>query len=279
VKPQNAPAARPGDVIRTLPGDEIHLHITSPDSISDPALLNRFESLLSADEQARMRRFHSDRRRRQYLVSRALLRTSLSSYHAVEPAAWRFEKNGYGKPEISHPDASLPIRFNLSHADGLSVCAIANGREIGVDIEDCYRATRASLLDLGRYFSTQEAMVLRALPKDQLADRFFDYWTLKEAYIKARGAGFAIPLDTFSFSFMEDTLTGEDRLTGFSVHAEVNDEAGRWQFRRMRLASRYRIALAVELVEPVERVEPEVKMRVFRSAPWCDEMSLPLKEL
>lgn len=267
---QNAPVTGPGKGIRNLPGDEVHLYITAPDSITDPALLSRFETILSADEQARMRRFHSDRKRHQYLVSRALLRTSLSGYQDTEPAAWRFEKNGYGKPEVRHPDASFPVRFNLSHADGLSVCAFASGREIGVDIEDGQRTTRAGLLDLGRYFSPQEAEALRAAPEERLADRFFDYWTLKESYIKARGAGFAIALDTFSFFFEND------QLTGFSGHRGSEDDAGRWQFRRLRLADRYRVALAVELTEAVE---PDVKMRVFRSAPWCDELSLPLQVL
>lgn len=276
MKPRSAPAVLPGEGAGPPPANEIHLHVTAPDTITDPAVLKRFEALLSPGEQARLGRFHSDRKRRQYLVSRALLRTALSGCHAIEPAAWRFEKNGYGKPEISHAEAGLGIRFNLSHADGVSVCAIATGREIGVDIEDCQRATRASLLDLGRYFSAGEAEALRALPGGRLADRFFDYWTLKESYIKARGAGFAIALDTFSFDFTPGGLEEEDRLTGFSVHGDAPDEAGRWQFRRLRLAGRYRVAIAAQRLGPME---PDARIRVFRSAPWCDEASLPLQVL
>ena len=98
--------------------NDIHLYFSYPEQISDPALLHRYESLLSADERARMARFHFSQNRHQYLVTRALVRTSLSAYYPVDPAAWQFDTNRYGKPEISHPDTALPVRFNLSHTQG-----------------------------------------------------------------------------------------------------------------------------------------------------------------
>jgi len=235
--------------------NEIHLYFSYPEHISDPGLLCRYESLLSADERARMSRFYFARNRHQYLITRALIRTSLSAYYPVEPAAWQFGKNRYGKPEISHPDASLSIRFNLSHTNGLTVCAIAHHYDIGVDVEDSQRSTRAGFRSLGSYFSAQEIEDLGEVPEDQQQQRFFDYWTLKESYIKARGLGLAIPLDKFSFLFQAN------QLKGFSVHPDLQDNAAGWQFWRMPLADqyaadqygagqsgaeRYRIALAIK---------------------------------
>jgi len=251
---------------KTLPGDEVHLYFTRPDQVCGRPLTGRFRALLSDDELARMHRFPLARKRRQYLVARALLRTSLSRYCAVDPADWRFAENAYGKPEISHPAAAPPIHFNLSHADGLTVCAIMRDHSVGVDVEDCRRITRAGLLDLGgHYFSPREAAALGTVPEEQRASRFFDYWTLKESYIKARGAGFAIPLDKFSFEI------AADGMKGFSVDAELHDEADCWQFRRMSHAGRYRIALAVRSAGPAVRV------KAVESVPLQDDAPIALR--
>ena len=102
-----------------LPVNEVHLYFSRPEQISDPTLLGRYESLLTDDERTQMSRLYFARHRQQYLITRALIRSTLSSYFPVEPVDWRFGKNGYGKPEIDHPDTSWAVRFNLSHCDGL----------------------------------------------------------------------------------------------------------------------------------------------------------------
>lgn len=218
--------------------DQIHLYFSHPDQITDSGLLRRYKSFLSGDETQRLSRFHFDRNRHQYLVSRSLLRTTLSAYWPMEPAQWRFGKNAYGKPEISNPDIGLPIRFNLSHTSGLSVLAIMLAHDIGVDLEDSRRNVNAGFQSLASYFSPIEVEELCHLPKEQQRLRFFDYWTLKEAYIKARGAGFAIPLDKFSFLFKAN------RFRGFETHPDLQDRAENWQFFRMQMADHYRVALA-----------------------------------
>jgi 4'-phosphopantetheinyl transferase len=239
-QPQCAPASGSGQGERKLPGGEIHLYFSRPEHVSDPDLLRRYAALLSDDERARMSRFHFSRNREQYLLARALVRASLSRYYPVDPASWRFDRNAYGKPEVTHPEADLPIRFNLSHTNGLSVCAIARNHAVGVDVENTRRTTHSGFLSLARYFSPVEIEELHALPENRQTARFFDYWTLKESYIKARGAGFAIPLDKFGFRFEAN------KMTGFWVHPQLQDQADNWQFWRIRLSGGYRIAIAVE---------------------------------
>jgi len=222
-----------------LPSNAIHLYFSYPEQISSPALLRSYQSLMTDDELSQMSRFYYAGHRHQYLVTRALIRTSLSVYHEVDPADWRFGKNAYGKPQISHPLIDSPVNFNLSHSRGLIVCGVVRNCDIGVDVEDTQRSTRAALESLSSYFSMQEIEDLGKLPSEQQKLRFFDYWTLKESYIKARGMGLAIPLAKFSFQF------GDDRLTGFKTHPDLEDEAENWQFWRIPMAHRYRIAVAV----------------------------------
>ncbi len=202
-----------------------------------------------------MSRFHFARNRHQYLVTRALIRSSLSACYPVDPAAWQFGTNRYGKPGITHPDTALPLRFNLSHTQGLTVCAITRDYAIGVDVENPQRSTQSGFSHLASYFSAREIEDLCNLPADQQQQRFFDYWTLKESYIKARGEGLAIPLSKFSFLF-----TG-NQLTEFRVEPDLQDNADCWQFWRIAMADqygadqdgtdqsgadRYRIALAIK---------------------------------
>ena len=222
-----------------LPGNEIHLYFSSPDQISDPGLLEQYQSLLTDDERVQMSRLYFARHRHQFLVTRALIRTSLSGYFQVEPADWRFGKNAYGKPEISFPKHAGPVRFNISHCEGLIMCGITRHHDIGVDVEDAKRSTQATVESLSSYFSTTEVADMSQLPLDQQKQRFFDYWTLKESYIKARGMGLAIPLAKFSFRFEAD------RLNAFETHPDLNDEATAWQFWRISQNARFRVAVAV----------------------------------
>lgn len=240
-----------------LPGNEIHLYFSFPEKITDPSLLLAYESLLTDDELTQMSRLYFARHRHQFLITRALIRSTLSDYFPLEPTDWRFGKNSYGKPEISFPDNIGPVRFNLSHCEGLILCGIAREHDIGVDVENAQRSTQAAFENLSSYFSPTEITDLAGLPPEQQKQRFFDYWTLKEAYIKARGLGLAISLAKFSFLFEAD------RLNGFSTHPDLNDDASNWQFWRMSLAERYRIAVAVNSAN-------DFTVSTFKSVPLRD---------
>lgn len=59
---------------------EVHLWYVQPETIGDPALLDAYDGLLTPTERARNRRFVFERHRHQDLVTRALVRTVLSTY-------------------------------------------------------------------------------------------------------------------------------------------------------------------------------------------------------
>ena len=188
----------------------------------------RDESLLSADERARLDRFVLDKTRREYVTARSLVRTTLSRYAEVEPRSWTFRDNAWGRPEISTPS---PLRFNVSHADGIVVCAVTHDRELGVDVESLDRVTTNVAED---FFAPCEVAALRALPEPAQRERFLEYWTLKESYIKARGMGLALALDEFWFRF--DPLV---------LEVSNGDDPQRWQFAQLRLPN-HLLAVCVE---------------------------------
>ena len=147
------------------------------------------------------------------------------------------------------------LRFNLSNTYGLIACAVTLDRELGVDVEDTERPGETVSIADG-FFSRQEIAALRALPPDRQRSRFFDYWTLKEAYIKARGMGLAIPLDQFSFS-----LDDGPRI-GVAFDPALGDDASTWQFEQFALSPRHRTSAAVR-----RGPGPDLRFVVRRTVP------------
>lgn len=207
-----------------------------PDDLLSQPIAAACAALLSPDEQARCGSLRFDPLRREFLATRALLRTVLSRHHSLPPQAWRFRVNSHGKPETDPP---CGLRFNLSNAPGLVVCLIARNTDVGVDTEPASRA--GEILALAPdVFSLQEQAQLQSLPAAARRDRALSLWTLKEAYIKARGLGLSLPLAGFSFLF------GGEPGIRLEIDPALNDDPSRWRFHLLDHAG-HRIALMAAL--------------------------------
>jgi 4'-phosphopantetheinyl transferase len=227
---------------------QIHLWMTFSDEITDKGVLQRYDRLLAPEEREQQRRFQFEIDQHRHLVTRALVRAVLSRYVAVAPHEWAFASNAYGKPEIANADHSARrIAFNISHTRGLILLGITSDGVIGVDVENC-RAREAPLEIADQFFEPKELAELRTLPTAQQQDRFFEYWTLKESYIKARGMGLSIPLDWFGFQF-----SGESTV-GISMRPELNDRPSRWRFWQFRPGASYLAAVCAETTERSQRL-------------------------
>jgi 4'-phosphopantetheinyl transferase len=227
-------------VVEKIDLNEIHLWVAHLDVITDQRLLAEYRSLLSEEESQKQARFRFERDRHRYLVTRAMVRRVLSKYAEVEPSEWRFSANEYGKPAIAAElTVARGIDFNMSHTEGLVVLGITRRRMIGVDVENIHDR-QVDLRVADRYFSPRERSALRALAPEQQLRRFFEYWTLKESYIKARGLGLSIPLDRFAFD-LEDSA--QIRL---SVDPCLGDIEGRWTCWCVLLAEEQLAAVCVE---------------------------------
>lgn len=180
-------------------GDEIHVWHARLDREAEA--LKQLESTLSPDEIARASRFHFAKDKNHYVAGRGLLRALLGKYLGQAPASLEFSYGQHGKPAIAGASATSGLSFNLSHSGGLAVYAFAKERNLGIDVERI-KPDFVSEDIARRYFSTREVNDLLSLPPETRAGAFFDCWTRKEAYLKARGAGLHIPLDSFSVSLL-----------------------------------------------------------------------------
>src|SRR5262245_60590630 len=123
-----------------LPINAVHIDLLQTGNAEALSRIDAYRALLTPDEHERMHRFVFERDQVSFLLTRALVRTTLSRYAAIAPCDWRFVANDYGRPEILERPAGVPdLRFNISHTDGLIACAVAVGREVGVDVENVGR--------------------------------------------------------------------------------------------------------------------------------------------
>ena len=215
-----------------LDDGEIAIWCRRTESLSASAL-DQMVRVLSGDEQRRQSRFMFHRDRRDYAAAHALLRHALSRCDQRRPEEWQFEVSARGKPHL-HPQNDVALDFNLSHTHGLVACAIARGADVGLDVERVSRVTAARDVATG-YFSAAEIQLLDTSAPHEYAMRFIELWTLKEAYMKAVGAGLHLAMDSFSFAF--------DRGRGLGFSAPPGLPSG--EFLLVEPSSDTRLALAV----------------------------------
>ena len=241
-------------MLRPPPIDRVIVGLASPD---DPRIVERldaYRALLSDDEAVRIERFVQPADATRFLLGRVLARTLLSRFAPVAPRDWPFLIDEHGRPVLElKPPVAPDLRFNVSHTNGLVACAITVGREVGIDVEYINRRLLHHVPE--RFFSAREVEDLRARPVNEQDVVFFDYWTLKESYIKARGLGLKLPLRHFSF-----LLNGPTPTIAFAP--ELHDRAETWQFAQFWPSDRHRMAVAVrrdgdDLPIDVEDIVPE----------------------
>ncbi len=166
-----------------MPLENSHLHVWIIDLVDGAD--GPFWCCLSSDEVTRAQRYRFDRDRTRFVQSRGGLRHILSRYVGQTPDEITFSYGPYGKPSC----ANLPeLSFNLSHSGDIALCAVIRHRRVGIDVEQNRPLTHFESLSQ-RCLSETEILTLEQLPVDQRQSTFLQYWTAKEAYLKAIGCG------------------------------------------------------------------------------------------
>lgn len=217
-----------------LGGDEVHVWRACLER--DPATVERLLEIIEPGERERAYRFHFRRDRERFVVARAALRQILAGYLRGTPEQVRFTYSPYGKPGLE--GASCDLKFNVSHSNEVALYAFAHGCEVGLDVE-FVREDFAVMEIANQFFSEREVAALRLLPPDTRTMAFFNCWTRKEAYIKARGEGLSHPLDRFAVS-----LAPGDAAAILSTEDDPL-EVSRWWMHELRPGPGYAAALAL----------------------------------
>ncbi|VAH13488.1 unnamed protein product [Triticum turgidum subsp. durum] len=288
--PPRTPGVSGGRLFASLPlppplrsPREVHIWYLCPDELKNQSQLNMYEELLSPSEREYADSMKATMLRKDAVLSRALLRTTLSRYtgYKIDPRSFEFKKNKFGKPEVLWPHddstAEQPLHFNISHTTSLIACGIAINARIGIDIEEKKRNTTKNISSLARrYFTPSEVNYLSEVSdSDAQRKEFLKLWTLKEAYVKALGMGFSgAPFSTFSI--MLNTSKGiriskalNDSRTGCD-HLSEN-----WLFTLAELNSSHYMSVCIEdssrsQAGPEDSPAP-VGLKVWKTVPFVED--------
>jgi 4'-phosphopantetheinyl transferase len=222
-------------IFPTLHANQIHIW-RAPLIRAEKELIE-LKSFLNKEEQERASKFIVERAANSFVVARGFLRKLLSKYLQISPQDLIFQQNRYGKPYLDFS----PLQFNLSHSHDLALFIFAKNISVGVDVE--LIREDYDFVDIAeKFFSKAESTELLSLPKNEQVRAFFNCWTCKEAFIKAKGMGMFHALDKFSVEITGARFgrmglkDGDDKL-----------ESDNWVLEAIDLGNKYAGAFAVDV--------------------------------
>ncbi len=226
-------------VFKGVDGDTLLVRHLRFEPMEDGAVA-QLARLLDDSERAHAATLRHGPDRHAYVMAHALTRATLSSAFDLAPQHWRFAPGRHGKPHVVGPEAARSLSFNLSHARGMVAVALSCDRDVGVDVE-LIEPGKLTLQLADQMYAPSERALCHAAPEAQLTDALYDIWTLKEAYIKADGGGFTIPLETFAFTLEPLRI---------SFAPSRGDDAARWLFGKLRPGASHALAFAMRHPRP-----------------------------
>ena len=201
-------------------------------------LLAQDARILAREDWQAIARVRDEHARDLLRATRITLRRALS--HAVgnrvKPEAWRFQTTAYGKPQVA---PGLPqVQFCVSHIETMAVIAVSRDAPVGVDIETIGQPLDAALVE--GFCSPRERQALAQLRGPQQKRAFARLWTLKEAYVKARGLGLARPTQRF-------TVKVDGAAATLSFDSTVRDQPSALQVARVSEVPGHHIAVTADI--------------------------------
>ena len=194
-----------------------------------------FAAVLSEDEAERAARFRFSIHRNRFIVGRGSLRTILGRYLGTSPAELQFTYGPRGKPEL----VGETLRFNLSHSQGIALLAVTRSRAVGIDLEQITQEVELDKI-ARRICSDREFAAINRCPSEKRSQVFFNAWTRKEAFIKATGKGFSLPVEQVEVSLEPCSPA---RLLGVPAS---EGPVSRWSIAALELQRGFAGALVVE---------------------------------
>lgn len=227
---------------RAIPGASIHadeVHVWRAFLDLQTHQTKSLAELLSTDEVERANRFRFERDQIRFVAARGMLRMILGHYLGEKPNTLRFDYNTFGKPSLVGNADQANLCFNLSHSGTFALYAVTLHQKVGIDIERIREDIAVGQI-ANRFFSRGEISLLEQVEENKRTEAFFQYWTRKEAFIKATGEGVSFPLEQCDVSLMSGSDLSPIVLKG------GQGESARWHGQDVFPGPGYTAAVVVE---------------------------------
>ncbi len=172
---------------------ELHVYMLRLDQCREDSFRQAWE-WLDGEERARANRIRHEPTSRSFITVRSCLKGLLGRYLGQDPATVRFALNEMGKPRLENSEPDRGLVFNVSHSGDFGLIALARDTALGVDVERRREITHMEGM-AERCFAPCELAYWRSLPEDRRQSAFFDFWSCKEAFVKAVGQGITLGLE------------------------------------------------------------------------------------
>lgn len=232
---------------------QTHVWYLDPDARTDGGHVDTLLRLLSEQEQAQYQRFHFPEHAHCYLVAHAMVRCALSRYTDISPAELAFSHARHGKPALANPGLQA-LKFNLTHTAGLAACVITLVDECGIDAEKI-SVRHDPVAVAARMFSRAEHAELIQLQGLAQLEYFYRRWTLREAFVKARGIGLSFPTCKLRFRIRHEADID------IEFDESIDDDKENWRINLWRPGTEHIAAIAVARQSGVEK---ELIVRRFK---------------
>lgn len=132
--------------------------------------------------------FHKWQDRQAALFGKLLIQEGLKRLHLPPTLFLQLQTDTNSRPFLP-----AELDFNLSHSGGQVICAFSQRGRLGIDVE---QILPIDLEDFRGVFTEAEWQTIVQAPQPE--HQFYQFWTRKEAVVKAVGKGLQIPLKDFS---------------------------------------------------------------------------------
>ena len=151
----------------------------------------KWYSLMSFEKKQRVDRFRFKDDKKRTVAGEMLARKAIAAWCNVTEEVIQFGLLEYGKQFV----IGLDVEFNISHSGDMVVCAV-DDKPIGIDVEQI----RPIDFDVIKRICTEDEIayiledslrndIFCKITDNLVLTRFFEVWTLKEAYGKVMGTG------------------------------------------------------------------------------------------
>jgi 4'-phosphopantetheinyl transferase len=161
-------------------------------------LLEKYSQAFDVNFYQGLFKFHNWQDAQMSLLGRILLKKGLKLLGRNEDVKNFIRYNHYGKPFFANSN----INFNISHSSEVVTCALIENYAIGIDIE------KIANIRIDDYLSFMTKNERNKINNKSEVIAFFNYWTQKEAVLKAAGEGLNLDLKSFEIENNRTEING-----------------------------------------------------------------------